>query len=36
MNKYYKNRDELKADTEYIYDLFIPYDIKCKLIDELF
>ena len=36
MNKYYKNREELKADTEYIYGLRIPYDIKCKLIDELF
>jgi hypothetical protein len=34
--KYYTNRRELYEDMEFIYDLRIPYDVKQKLLDELF
>lgn len=34
--KYYTNRKELYEDMEFIYDLRIPYDVKQKLLDELF
>ena len=34
--KYYTNRKDLYEDMEFIYDLRIPYDVKQKLLDELF
>ena len=36
MAKYYTNRNDLKKDTEFIYNLRISYDVKTQLIDELF